>query len=132
MEKVSNYTFGMVHPASPDFELLISFQRGDHGDESPFDGSGGVLAHAFAPKDGRLHLDADENWSFRPPGATKFDLVGVVTHEIGHLLGLSTVRLVAIMYAYTNPGETKRALHSDDIAGLFLVFVKSGVRSLLL
>lgn len=116
--KVSNFTFQlMVGPSSQQADLSISFQRGDHG--NPFDGPGKILAHSYAPTDGRLHVDADENWSIRPPSAGEIDLVWVATHEIGHLLGLqhSTVS-DAIMYAYVQPGKTRRDLHSDDIAGI--------------
>jgi len=44
-------------------EFSISFQTGEHDDSYPFDGPGGTLAHAFFPKDGRLHLDATEEWT---------------------------------------------------------------------
>ncbi|WVZ14330.1 hypothetical protein V8G54_011896 [Vigna mungo] len=40
-------------------DIVAGFHRLIHGDLNPFDGPGGVLAHAFAPQDGRMHLDAD-------------------------------------------------------------------------
>ncbi|KAK7844132.1 metalloendoproteinase 2-MMP [Quercus suber] len=68
-------------------DIKVSFHRRDHGDGHAFDGAGGILAHAWAPTDGRLHYDADEQWSVgASPGA--FDLETVALHEIGHLLGL--------------------------------------------
>ncbi|KAL2505099.1 Metalloendoproteinase [Abeliophyllum distichum] len=43
--------------------LVIGFYTRDHADGSPFDGPGGILAHAFPPTDGRFHYDADESCS---------------------------------------------------------------------
>ncbi|XP_008230961.1 PREDICTED: metalloendoproteinase 2-MMP-like [Prunus mume] len=98
-------------------DLTVSFHRRSHGDGHPFDGPGGILAHSFAPKDGRFHYDADEKWSV---GVVRgaFHLETVALHEIGHLLGLghSSVRR-AIMYPTISSGETK-GLNRDDIQGI--------------
>ena len=70
----------------------LAFYAGDHGDQYPFDGPGGVLAHTFYPAPpnaepiaGDLHLDADESWSDSGSGT---DFYAVVLHELGHALGL--------------------------------------------
>ena len=46
----------------------ISFQTGDHGDGSSFNGPGGVLAHAFFPSNSALggdtHYDDDDVFTF--------------------------------------------------------------------
>ncbi|KAI3501983.1 hypothetical protein L1887_30013 [Cichorium endivia] len=98
-------------------DLKITFERVDHRDGSPFDGSGGVLAHAFSPQDGRLHFDADERWAIGAvPNA--FDMESVALHEIGHLLGLGHSQFQsAIMWSSFSAGVTK-GLSSDDIQGL--------------
>ncbi|KAM9348947.1 matrix metalloproteinase-18 [Symphorus nematophorus] len=69
-------------------DIVISFHNGDHQDGSPFDGKGGILAHAFMPGygiGGDVHFDADEDWSFNSTG---FNLFAVTVHEFGHSLGL--------------------------------------------
>ena len=98
-------------------DIKIGFQSRDHGDGYPFDGAGGVLAHAFSPTDGRFHYDADEQWSVGAvPG--QFDLQTVALHEIGHLLGLEHSNVQsAIMWPSISPGGTK-GLDRDDINGI--------------
>ncbi|XP_021996675.1 metalloendoproteinase 4-MMP [Helianthus annuus] len=44
-------------------DIKIGFYKGDHGDGEPFDSVLGVLAQAFSPKNGRLHLDEAETWA---------------------------------------------------------------------
>ena len=105
----THFTFAEIEEYK-NSDLTISFEKGDHGDGAPFDGRGGVLAHALAPTDGRFHFDADESWDL--------DLESVALHEIGHLLGLGHSSVQgAIMFPSIKGRETKD-LHEDDIQGI--------------
>uniref|UniRef100_A0A183CHL5 ZnMc domain-containing protein n=1 Tax=Globodera pallida TaxID=36090 RepID=A0A183CHL5_GLOPA len=94
---------------TPDVKVL--FARQSHGDPWPFDGRGGVLAHATFPQDGKLHFDDDENWVFmdgRKIGNHRFtDMYWVALHEIGHVLGLSHSNIETAIMApfYQDPRD---------------------------
>jgi hypothetical protein len=91
-------------------DLVVSWEVGDHGDGSPFDGEGSVLAHAFYPTDGRIHFDDSEDWN------TDL-LLATALHEIGHALGLKhSGSDDAVMYAYID--EDRHSLHEFDIRGI--------------
>ncbi|XP_078393548.1 matrix metalloproteinase-17-like, partial [Cetorhinus maximus] len=74
-------------------DMEIDFPVAEHGDSYPFDGSGGVIGHAFHPGEhpmaGRVHFDGEETWTFRSTGDRGTDLFSVALHEFGHALGLS-------------------------------------------
>ena len=107
-------------------DMRISWQSGDHGDGSPFDGASGILAHCFYPPPnggdiaGDAHFDEAETWSVNTP-PSGIDLATVALHELGHGLGLahSTVSS-AVMYAYY--GGPRRELTDDDIQGIQSIY----------
>jgi hypothetical protein len=78
---------------NPNFR--IGWFAGNHGGNSPFDGVGNTLAHAFYPPPcggafaGALHFDEAERWALAAGGGN-FDTETVALHEIGHLLGWLT------------------------------------------
>ncbi|KAK8325812.1 hypothetical protein V6Z12_A11G076500 [Gossypium hirsutum] len=116
----SNTLKKMSTPRSNPSDIVMGFHRGFHGDNYPFDGPGNVLAHAFAPQNGRLHYDADENWNTNNViRLNQIDLETIAIHEIGHILGLGHSQDPnTIMYAYYRPGTIKRNLGQDDIDGI--------------
>lgn len=66
-------------------EISLSFETGDHGDGFPFDGPGGVLAHAFK---NAVHFDDDESWATTDEETY---LLPVAINEIKHALGLDHI-----------------------------------------
>ena len=102
---VSPFTFSRVTSGG---DILLSFQTGNHGDgaANAFDGTGGVLAHAYGPGTsslaGDVHFDDDETWSVvRPTPSGSRDLVHTAAHELGHSLGLSHSTMSnSMMYSF--------------------------------
>ena len=80
--QVSSLTFRPTETSSPNLNIL--FAPKDHKDNYPFDGPGGVLAHAFYPEDGRVHFDSDEYYTDSSSEGT--NLLMVAVHEIGFIL----------------------------------------------
>ncbi len=103
--------------------LAFSWATESHGDKSPFDGEGGILAHAFPPKEALIHFDDDETWTLeeRKNAEQPIDLETTAIHEIGHALGLdhSTVAGSVMKENYTG---TQWTLGKDDLEGLAALF----------
>ncbi|XP_060050728.1 stromelysin-3 isoform X2 [Erinaceus europaeus] len=100
-------------------DIMIDFTRYWHGDNLPFDGPGGILAHAFFPKthrEGDVHFDYDETWTVGDNQGT--DFLQVAAHEFGHMLGLQhTTAAKALMspfYTFRYP----LSLSPDDRRGI--------------
>ncbi|XP_034556370.1 collagenase 3-like [Notolabrus celidotus] len=101
-------------------DIMILFKGGYHGDFYPFDGRGGVLAHANSPgrdQGGDTHFDDDETWTLTQRGV---NLLLVAAHEFGHALGLDHSRdrsaLMFPTYQYVNTNGYK--LPDDDKRGV--------------
>lgn len=104
----------------------------------PFDGPGGILAHAFAPLvgmagsiGGDAHFDSGELWCDYAlggvgcgPGSNGFDFASVVLHELGHSLGLGhSEDPASVMYPFFSPETVSRTLSADDIAGIQAIYL---------
>nr|XP_010951492.1 neutrophil collagenase [Camelus bactrianus] len=105
-------------------DIKIAFFQRDHGDNSPFDGPNGILAHAFQPGPGiggDVHFDAEEMWTNT---SKDYNLYLVAAHEFGHSLGLShSTDPGALMYpTYSFHEPSTYVLPQDDINGIQAIY----------
>ncbi|XP_041657775.1 matrix metallopeptidase 30 [Cheilinus undulatus] len=105
-------------------DMMIKFRDHVHGDFAPFDGQGGVLAHAFSPGEGLggdAHFDEDESWTLSSTGSNLFL---VAAHEFGHALGLShssdKTALMFPNYQYVTTEDYQ--LPEDDRRGVQAIY----------
>lgn len=99
-------------------DINLSFEFGDHGCIWGFDGTGGILAHAYSPGHpdytGDAHFDAAEHWSLNTTEGV--NLFQVAVHEFGHSLGLDHSNdRKAIMYPIYRKLNSNLKLDNDDI-----------------
>lgn len=109
-------------------QIRLLFAAGAHGDDEPFDGPSGVLAHALSPgpaAGGDTHFDEAERWSFNL-------LLIVAMHEFGHALGLDHTGAENCpgpggVYALMCPElVNQNGLTADDIAGIQSLYGPAG------
>ncbi|GAA6109642.1 matrix metalloproteinase-20-like [Tachysurus ichikawai] len=105
--------------SSQQADIMVEFGSKYHGDNYPFDGPKGTLAHAFDPGEGvggDVHFDDDELWTADSRG---FSLYLVAAHEFGHSLGLKhSQNPQSLMYPTYRKRQPQNMLSSEDILNI--------------
>ncbi|KAI3920295.1 hypothetical protein MKW92_044547 [Papaver armeniacum] len=115
---VSDFNFEKSSDADEAADIQIEFRKRDDIGDDRMDGPGGILAYAFAPSDGRIYCDADDEWRANP-WSNMNDLESVTMHERGHVLGLGhNFEPNSVMFPLFPVGTTKRHLHGDDVQAI--------------
>ncbi|CAF0921783.1 unnamed protein product [Brachionus calyciflorus] len=122
---VSSLTFIEIKNKTLKSDLTISFGSRNHSDNYPFDGPGGVLAHAFFPENGEIHFDEDEYFTDKQKAGTDLKIIAV--HEFGHALGLEhSLEKGAVMNPFYQGYVENFQLGKDDINGIQFLYGKFG------
>jgi len=121
----SGMSFSKRRSGPVDIEIL--FAKGSHGDRNPFDGPGGVLAHAYFPSQsaigGDAHFDDSEDWSVTYNKGKQ--VLNTLTHEFGHSLGLRHSNVPgSIMAPFYKGWDKNLRLAQDDINGIQSLYGK--------
>lgn len=108
-------------------DIYLKFGPGYHGDQYPFDGYGGTLAHAYPPMsgfgdlDGDVHFDDSEPFTVNTVDGINLDFVSA--HEIGHALGLAHSNVAtALMAPYYQGYNPNFQLPDDDRIGMQILY----------
>ncbi|XP_071945161.1 matrix metalloproteinase-18-like [Antedon mediterranea] len=129
----SGLTFTQVDDAAVS-DVRFDFVNKIHGDQKEFDGPGKVLAHAFFPNEerrGQVHFDEAETWlgpkQYHDPSGTKYNIMVLAAHEIGHVLGLehTSNETKSIMKPWPVKYYKNFELPSDDITSIQTLYRNS-------
>lgn len=69
-----------------------------------------------------VDIDINVNHNFGEASAGSFDTQSVITHELGHLLGLWDERQTCVMYYQISSGVQRRNLYQDDKNGILSIY----------
>ena len=83
----------------------------------------GVVGHTFPPPVGIVHFDNDETWVLGNGTQNDINILEVMTHEFGHVLGLDHSPInEAVMAPFYKGYEPYFALDIDDVRGIQSVY----------